>query len=104
MSNGRDCQCGQAHRACNTEFQYAAKVVCGRVVVAPAGAVPTPVAPGQYWTAVNIHNPSKCETARFRWKVTVSNMAEPGRPGPVTAYRTLALEPDRTLELDCRQI
>lgn len=104
MSNGKDCQCGQAHRACNTEYQYAAKVVCGRMLASPAGAPATPVAPGQYWTAVNIHNPSKCEAARFRWKVTVGNTADPGRPGPVTAYRAVVLEPDRTLELDCRQI
>jgi hypothetical protein len=101
MSSGRECQCGQSHAACNNEFQYAVKVVCGRVAPSPAGSV-TPVAPGQYWTAVNIHNPSKCEGARFRWKVSVGR---PGSPGPVSAYQNArVLGPDRALEIDCRQI
>lgn len=101
MSNGRECQCGQVHRACDTEFQYAAKVVCGRVAAGPAGAA-TPVAPGQYWTAVNIHNPSKCQGARLRWKVAVGGQ---GVPGFISTYRNLReLGPDAALELDCRQI
>ncbi|HJR09147.1 MAG TPA: hypothetical protein VJ842_17945 [Pyrinomonadaceae bacterium] len=71
------------------------------MAVTPAGAV-APVAPGQYWTAINIHNPSKCEAANFRWKVTLGN---PGAPGPISAYRTARpLDPDRGIELDCRQI
>lgn len=102
MSNERDCQCGQAHRACTNEFQYAVKVVCGRMAVNQSAPVATPVAPGQYWTAVNIHNPSKCEGARFRWKVAVGR---PGEPGPISAYQTpRVLEPDRAYEIDTRQI
>lgn len=58
------------------------KFVCGEIVASPDN-VPTPVAPGRYWTAINIHNPSKCKQANFRWKVAVAN---PGEPGPVTAY------------------
>lgn len=100
LSEGK-CQCGQVHGACTTEFQYAVKVVCGRVTVTPASAS-TPVAPGQYWTAINIHNPDKCREAHLRWKVAV---ASPGRPGPVSAYsRTLVLGPDMALEIDCPQI
>lgn len=102
MSNEQECQCGQAHGACNTEFQYAVKVVCGRVAASPAGAAASPVAPGQYWTAVNIHNPDKCKGARFRWKVAVGR---PGEPGPISAYQNArVLEPDRAIELDTRQI
>jgi hypothetical protein len=98
MSNEQECQCGQAHGACTTEFQYAVKVVCGRASTA-AG---TPVAPGQYWTAVNIHNPDKCKGARFRWKVAVGR---PGEPGPISAYQTMRiLEPDRAIEIDCQQV
>lgn len=100
MSNEPGCQCGQSHGACTTEFQYAVKLVCG-VVVAPAGGAPTPVAPGRYWTAINIHNPDKCHEARFRWKVAV---AEPGKAGPVSKYRTLILGPDMALEIDCPQV
>src|SRR6266446_9191422 len=100
MSNEQGCKCGQAHGACATEFQYAVKVVCG-VVVAQSG-VPTPVAPGQYWTAINLHNPDNCKAANLRWKVSV---AHPGEPGPVSVYQDLKpLGPDRALEIDCPQI
>ena len=100
MSNERGCQCGQAHGACATEFQYAVKVICGEVS-SREGAL-TPVAPGRYCTAINIHNPSKCQDAHFRWKVAV---ARPVEPGPVTAYsRTFLLRPDMALEIDCPQI
>jgi hypothetical protein len=100
MSNESSCHCGQAHGACTTEFQYAVKVVCGEVF-ASQDNVPTPVAPGRYWTAINIHNPNKCQTARFRWKVAVAGV----EPGIVSMYqRTPPLEPDRALEIDCPQI
>jgi len=100
MSNERGCQCGQAHGACTSEFQYAVKVVCGEVV--SQDNVPTPVAPGRYWTAINIHNPAKCQTAHLRWKVTVANPIE---PGPVSAYqRPIVLQPDRAVEIDCPQL
>lgn len=102
MSDGQDCQCGQARGACDTEFQYAVKVVCGRMPASPTGAAATPVAPGQFWTAVNIHNPDKCRGARFRWKVAVGR---PGEPGPISAYQNArVLEPDRAIEIDTRQI
>lgn len=101
MSNERTCQCGQAHGACTTAFQYAVKIVCGVVVATPGGASPV-VAPGQYWTATNIHNPDKCKAANIRWKVAV---AEPGKAGIVTAYQTLRpLQPDMAIEIDCPQI
>ena len=101
MSNESSCQCGQAHGACATEFQYAMKIVCGEIVTSPNNA-PTPVAPGRYWTAINIHNPNKCKQANFRWKVAVAN---PNEPGPVTAYsRIVRLQPDQALEIDCEQV
>jgi hypothetical protein len=100
MSNESACQCGQAHGACTTEFQYAVKLVCGEVVA--QDNVPTPVAPGRYWTAINIHNPTKCQDAHFRWKVAV---ASPGQPGPISIFsRILPLRPDEALEIDCPQI
>src|SRR5262245_45056441 len=53
-------------------FQYAVKFVCGK----SAGEV---VAPGVYFTAVNVHNPTY-KTIQFRVKVAV---ALPGlKPGP----------------------
>lgn len=100
MSN-QSCQCGgSAHGACNTEFQYAVKIVCGQVVAQEN--LPTPVVPGQYSTATNIHNPTKCEDIVFRWKLAVAN---PGEPGPVLAYsRPITLRPDQAIEIDCEQV
>jgi hypothetical protein len=101
MSNESSCQCGQAHGACATEFQYAVKIVCGEIV-ASQDNVPTPVAPGKYWTAINIHNPEKCQVAKLRWKVAIAN---PGKPGTVTAYsRIVTVKPDEALEIDCQQV
>jgi hypothetical protein len=93
MSSG--CQCGQAHVACATEFQYAVKIVCGEVKPADDN----PVAPGRYWTAVNIHNPDKCKDANFWLKIGI---AELNLQSPVSRYiGPFPLRPDGMVELDC---
>lgn len=75
-------------------FQYAAKFVCGK----STGKV---VAPGLYFTAVNVHNPTYT-TIGFRAKVAV---ALPGlRPGPVSEFYEAKLGPDEALEIDCPDI
>jgi hypothetical protein len=74
-------------------FQYAVKFVVGP----GKGDV---VAPGEYWTVVNIHNPSR-RRVRFRVKVAVGL---PGSPGPVSPFRTLRLGPDEAMEIDRKQI
>lgn len=76
-------------------YQYAVKVVCG--YSEPEG----PVAPGHYYTAVNVHNPDNCRLIKFRWKVTV---AFPGRSGPVSRFVDAELGPDQSLEIDCSEI
>jgi CARDB len=70
-------------------FQYAAKVVDGR----SDGSV---VAPGEYWTAVNVHNPSH-RVVKFRYKVAI---ALPLKPGRVTDWHSLRLRDDEALEID----
>jgi hypothetical protein len=98
MSSG--CGCGQTrHVSCNTEFQYAVKIVCGSIP--PAGAAPGPVAPGFYFTAINIHNPSKCDTVAFRWKAA---QALPLKAGTVSLFSTVSIGPDQALEIDNPQI
>lgn len=78
----------------STAFQYAAKFVCGK----SAGEV---VAPGVYFTAVNVHNPTYT-TIRFRVKIAV---ALPGlKPGPVSKFFDAKLGPDEALEIDCPDI
>jgi hypothetical protein len=75
-------------------LQYAATVVCGK-------PDHPSVAPGLYFTAINIHNPTP-DTARFRAKIA-STLPEM-RPGRVSPFFSLALEPDQALEIDCRDL
>jgi hypothetical protein len=75
-------------------FQYAAKVICGK----SDGKV---VAPGVYFTAINVHNPSYAKIG-LRAKVAV---ALPGlQAGPVSAFYNAELGPDEALEIDCPDI
>lgn len=75
-------------------FQYAAKFVCGK----SPGEV---VAPGVYFTAINVHNPT-CAPIALRAKVAI---ALPGlRPGEVSEFHEAKLEPDEALEIDCPDI
>ena len=75
-------------------FQYAAKFICGT----SKGQV---VAPGQYFTAINVHNPTYAPV-RLRAKLAV---ALPGlKPGPVSGFVNATLGPDAALEIDCPDI
>jgi hypothetical protein len=75
-------------------YQYAVKLVCGKA----AGEV---VAPGVYFTAINVHNPTYHEI-RFRKKVA---LALPGEePGRVSKFFDARLGPDEALEIDCPDI
>ena len=75
-------------------FQYAAKFVCGRT----DGPV---VAPGEYFTAINVHNPTR-RRVDFRMKVAV---ALPGlQPGPVSGFYDCHLGADEAFEVDCPDI
>jgi hypothetical protein len=80
--------------AVDVSLQYAAKVVCG----VSTGEV---VARGVYFTAINVHNPSRT-TARFRWKVAIGL---PGaKAGPVSKFFDARLKPDEALEIDCADV
>jgi hypothetical protein len=75
-------------------FQYTAKFVCG----SSAGDA---VAPGTYFTAINVHNPTDTEIS-FRKKFAVALPRE--RPGPVTRFFDGKLKPDQAMEIDCADI
>jgi hypothetical protein len=75
-------------------FEYAAKVVCGRLSE-ESGIL----AGGRYFTAVNVHNPGR--TATLRRKVAV---AGPGEAGRVSSFQTMRLRNDEALEIDCKLI
>ena len=75
-------------------FQYAAKFVCGK----SPGEI---VAPGVYFTAINVHNPTY-DSIRFAVKAAV---ALPGlQPGSVSPFVGARLGPDEALEIDCPDV
>lgn len=75
------------------ELEYVVKVVCG----VSEGEV---VAPGEYWTAINVHNPHE-EAFQFRWKVA---LAEPREAGQVSDFEGFQLGPDEAFEIDCPHV
>lgn len=104
MCSGCESECKPQVRSCETEFQYAVKVVSGIVspVVPGTPALPNPVAPGHYYTAINIHNPAKCGCVTFRVKRAVASPWEniDSRPGPVSGFVPIKLCADEAIELD----
>ena len=84
-----------------TDFQYAVKLVCG--VLHPTDKAPRhPLPPGQYFTAVNIHNPSRCDSVTFLWKVAVGLPAP--HVGTVSPFADVTLGPDEAVEIDCPNV
>ena len=81
-------------RQTDSKFQYAVKFVCGK----SEGEV---VAPGKYFTAINVHNPTD-KAISFRKKIAVALPSE--KAGPVSRFFTARLGPDEALEIDCPDI
>ena len=75
-------------------FEYAVKFVCGKP------EVPV-VAPGDYFTAINVHNPNN-RVVNFRKKIAVALPGEKG--GPISKFYEATLKPDQALEIDCPDI
>lgn len=75
-------------------LEYAVKFVCG----APRTRA---VAPGLYFTAINVHNPYP-DTVLFRKKVASTLPRE--QPGPISPFWGSTLVPDQALEIDCDDI
>jgi hypothetical protein len=86
-------------------LQYAVKVLCGpserREGSTKSGAGSDGrVAPGRYFTTVNIHNPSERPvTARFKVAVAL-----PGKPGPISRFVNFRLGSDAAISIDCTQL
>lgn len=79
----------------NTELQYAAKFVCGRANGAPAS-------PGDYYTMVNVRNPSPNRAVKFRKKFARALPDE--KAGKVTQFFKAELQADEALGIDCLNI
>jgi hypothetical protein len=75
-------------------LQYAVKFVCGK-------SNGTVVAPGLYFTAVNVHNPAD-RGVKFLKKVAVALPDE--KAGPITPLASAELGPDGAVEIDCKEI
>lgn len=75
-------------------FEYAVKFVCG-TPVAPV------VAPGRYFTAINVHNPSQ-RPVGFRKKIAVALPGE--KAGKVSQFFEAQLKSDEAMEIDCEDI
>ena len=86
------------HRPCK-EYQYAAKLVSGLLE-----STDGPLAPGRYYTAVNIHNPSTCRTITFRWKVTRAQSVTPPIKPLITGWSKVTVRPDESVEIDRQDI
>ena len=86
-----------AHEA-KFKFRYAAKFVCGL----NPGAIQR-ILPGDYATAVNIHNPSN-KSVVLRKTIALTFPPEEQAPGAVSDSIEDELGPNQALEVDCGEI
>lgn len=92
------CGCnGQPAGAKETVYQYSSKLLCGALKTDKNNALLTT---GVYKTLVNVHNPSKCDSVEFRWKVA------PATPlgselKPFSDFFDITLGPDQAMFIDC---
>jgi CARDB protein len=77
-----------------TGFEYVVKFVCGE-------GDARVVAKGQYYTAINVHNPNEGKLA-FKKKFAIALPSE--KAGRVTKFFEAALGPDEAFEVDCPDI
>ena len=75
------------------KYLYVVKYICGEF----KGRI---LAPGKYWTAINVHNPH-FRRVPFRYKVAY---ALPGKSGPISPFEYERLKPDYAMEIDCEQV
>lgn len=92
---------------------YAVKFLCGDFgrEVAGAAKIEGPVKPGNYATAINLHNPHPSKTIVFRKKAVLlfaGSKPDPSleleRPHPPGPSITTELRPDWGMEIDCLDI
>ncbi len=84
---------------------YSVKFVCGLQQPDPSLQPPLepPVKPGNYATAVNIHNFHNNQPVTVTKKAVIAN-PENQPPGQISGFQRFALEPDGAFEIDCCDI
>jgi hypothetical protein len=79
-------------------YEYAVKFVCGTNAAATLSPA---AAPGTYYTAINVHNPSN-EAVPFVFKVALAVAGASGRHTPLTS--PFRIGADEATDVDCAQI
>ena len=78
-----------------TLFMYAAKFICGKDDARI-------LSPGQYFTAVNVHNASPVKPATYIKRFAIALPSE--RPGPISPFARGVLKPDEAMTIECENI
>jgi hypothetical protein len=93
-----------------TKNVYAVKFLCGELFQAAGTALEGPVKPGNYQTAINVHNPNNTPVP-FRKKAVLlfPQLQNPTGeqfevPQPPGEFFPAQLRPDWGMEIDCRDI
>jgi len=87
-------------------FIYSVKFICGLQTTAPNPAVAPsepPVKPGNYATAVNVHNFHSSVDVTFKKKAVIAN-PESQPKGPISGLVADVLNPNQAEEVDCDDI
>src|SRR5947208_1107321 len=93
---------GAAHAQVPFKFEYAAKFVCGLAAASGTAAGTLPVAPGYYYTAINVHNPSTTELNQIQKRFVIALPGE--KVGPKSGLTDEQLKADDAMEIDCPDI
>jgi hypothetical protein len=80
--------------------RYAAKFVCGKPTAVETGALA--IAPGTYFTAINVHYPSVHAGATVRKRFSYGKVSE--KPGQMSGWINVAMLPGETILIDCHDI
>jgi hypothetical protein len=93
-------------------YRYPVKFVCGQLMSSATGSK-TPLADGNYLTAINVHNPSLTASVKFGKKVAATSYWAVGwinepfiseEQGPVTDWFKASLAPNHAFEINCSEI
>jgi hypothetical protein len=84
--------------------RYIVKVICGVFT-----REEDMLAPGKYWTAINVYNPSREKDAKLRIHIAIADPVKVGSavttgPSFDVPPDPLYLEPGKALEIDCEYI
>jgi len=83
-----------------TPFRYSAKFVCGKPTAVETGSLA--VAPGTYFTAINVHNLFNNSAVGLRKRFSFGKIGE--NPGGMSNWLSTTLQPGQTMLIDCRDL